>query len=481
MGSEKNQGEEGVREFRSRLEDLMPCPELRFPATPGFGRWSMFFPEEAKSHPAKMNLELLRFLVLNFTKPGDVVLDPMAGTYSTCVLASLHGRHGIGVDIEEKFHLWGLEAKRRVEQHPSLTPKGRIVVLKGDARKLSELLEQHREEVSAIITSPPYANRLGDAGLEDDEERGRMKYTRAGAREKENIAFLTYDADVIITSPPYSEGIGHEAGPRASETHKWRLELQRRYTETMKSEGNIARLRHGDIDAIITSPPYADTKKGGEVDEDAMAERWDRAFKQTGEKWDSWGKTWKTEGRKRSLKALGSGYSSSKDNIGNLPLGDVDAVITSPPYCNTFSDWDKTSRSAREGQMPYYSDERFREKRNIGNIPYYSKDLDSKRSPKPPKGKETYLEAMLKVYSECFKVLKPGGRMIVVVKPFVRNKKVIDLPWHTWLLLRKVGFELENLYKFRLPTKSFWRLLYEKKHPEVPRIEHEYIIVVRKP
>jgi len=59
-------------------------------------------------------------------------------------------------------------------------------------------------------------------------------------------------ARVWMSSPrvhPYSEGIGHKAGPRASETYKDRLELQRRYTETMISEGNIANLKHGNIDA----------------------------------------------------------------------------------------------------------------------------------------------------------------------------------------------------------------------------------------
>jgi hypothetical protein len=46
--------------------------------------------------------------------------------------------------------------------------------------------------------------------------------------------------------------------------------------------------------------------------------------------------------------------------------------------------------------------------------------------------------------------------------------------------MEKVGFRLEKLYKFRLPTQSFWRILMAKKHPELPRIAHEYIIVARK-
>jgi hypothetical protein len=96
-------------------------------------------------------------------------------------------------------------------------------------------------------------------------------------------------------------------------------------------------------------------------------------------------------------------------------------------------------------------------------------------------GKPTYLSEMLKVYAQMFKVLKPNGLAIVVIKPFIRNRKVVDLPYHTWLLMSKVGFKLEKLYKLRLKTQSFWRLLFYKKYPDVPRIAHEYVIVARKP
>jgi hypothetical protein len=95
--------------------------------------------------------------------------------------------------------------------------------------------------------------------------------------------------------------------------------------------------------------------------------------------------------------------------------------------------------------------------------------------------KPTYLSEMLKVYSEMFRVLKPNGKAVVVVKPFIRNKKVVDLPWHTWLLMQRVGFQLAKLYKLRLKQESFWRILYYKKHPEVPRLRHEYVLVCRKP
>jgi hypothetical protein len=79
-----------------------------------------------------------------------------------------------------------------------------------------------------------------------------------------------------------------------------------------------------------------------------------------------------------------------------------------------------------------------------------------------------------------WKVLKPGGLAIIIVKPFIRNKKPVDLPYHSHILLSHCGFVLEKLYKLRLKTKSFWRILYARKFPNVPCINHEYILVYRK-
>jgi len=353
-----------------------------------------------------MNTELLEFLIKNFTREGETILDPMCGSGSTGVVAALHGRNAIQIDIERRFVDWAEEARRRVEAHASLTPKGWIRNICGDARRLSELLK----EADAVITSPPYTNQAA-------ENPNVCRYRKGGRFAEEKL-------DAIITSPPYSD-----SNLGGGDERKRMERLVKAGYDPREFLGGRARntvLRHYDeVDAVITSPPYADARKGGEVDRERMAERWDKAFREHGGAWDSWGKTWRTPGRLRGLEVLGSGYSKNEDNIGNLPLGDVAEGLTMS-------------------------------------------------------GKPTYLSEMLKVYGEMWRVLKPGGLAIVVVKPFIRNRRVIDLPWYTWLLMRKVGFELERLYKLRLKQQSFWRILYEKKNPEVPRISHEYVIVARK-
>jgi hypothetical protein len=95
--------------FRSRLEDLMPAVELRFPPTPAFGDYRPYL-EHAVEHPAKANVSLLEFLILKYTEEGDTILDPMAGSFSTVIIAILKGRNAIGVDIEKRYADWGREA-----------------------------------------------------------------------------------------------------------------------------------------------------------------------------------------------------------------------------------------------------------------------------------------------------------------------------------------------------------------------------------
>jgi hypothetical protein len=43
---------------------------LKFHATPGFGKWKRFFPDEAVEHPARVNLNLLKHLIIEYTKKG---------------------------------------------------------------------------------------------------------------------------------------------------------------------------------------------------------------------------------------------------------------------------------------------------------------------------------------------------------------------------------------------------------------------------
>jgi DNA modification methylase len=381
--------------FVSKIEELKQANELVFEPTSSFGKYKPLFPEKAVEHPAKMNTNLLEFLIERYTKEGEVILDPMAGTGSTGVLASLHNRNAILVELEKKFVDWIVQTKEKVQTLSTLTPKGEIIVIQGDSRKLSELLSNGQTDI--IITSPPYSEGQFDCkhgmnkyvspnwkGRKAFEERRKMEYS------ENNITLLKHgNVDAIITSPPYSESMtkkrkGYTVIPELAKTREMSQDTR---------DDNIANLSHGNIDAIITSPPYAEANRGGGIAQ--------------------------------------KGYEGKYGKDEKLHLRHDRPLSNNPD--------------------------------NIGNMK-----------------KETYLQAMLQVYKEMYSVLKEGGRAIVVIKPFTRNKKVVDLPYQTWLLLQKVGFQLEDVFKLRLDKLSFWRILQYKKNPEQEQIRHEYILVVRK-
>ncbi|MEM4165525.1 MAG: DNA methyltransferase [Nitrososphaerales archaeon] len=462
-----------MSEFVSELEKIMPAEELNFDPTPGFGAYKPFL-EPAAQHPAKMNTRLLEFLILNFTKEGETVLDPMAGSGSTGVVAALHGRNAVQVEVEERFVKWMEEAKCRVERHPTLMQKGKIVNIHGDARRLSELLTQ---------------------------------------------------ADIILTSPPYSEGIGHDSGDHASEQFKERLEMQRRYTRQMNSEGNIAKLTHGAISAIITSPPFGDSDLGGGDPE----KRKERLIKAGYDPKDFLGGKARNAVLKHYsevdtiitsppyLKSAEEGAGVNKQREGDVKIGcstvgrtvtqpnavdnvneygSIDTIITSdkgfidccimsPPYENQLHDSHEERRNWKCAEIDKAKNlpvDYSPNPENIGNLKSSEEEFEALvKGLMTKSGKPTYLSEMFKVYREMWKVLKPNGLAIIVVKPFQRRGKIVDLPYHTFLLMQRCGFALERLYKLRLKQLSFWRILAYKKNPKIPQIRHEYVLVMRKP
>jgi len=56
-----------------------------------------------KQHPATFPDKLALDLIHCFSQEGDVVLDPFAGSGTTCVMAALAGRQFIGIDVSDQY------------------------------------------------------------------------------------------------------------------------------------------------------------------------------------------------------------------------------------------------------------------------------------------------------------------------------------------------------------------------------------------
>jgi len=341
-------------------------------------RW---YVSESISHPAKCNVLLVRKIIKEFTKPGDVVLDPMVGCGTTSVEAMLLGRDTIAVDLEKKF---------------------------------TDLTEANIRKVKETNAKSRFPLRLGETKVITGDSR-RLSELLGGPR----------GPDAIISSPPYSESMtkrrkGYTVIPQLAGTRQMPLDTK---------DENIANLPHGEsVDAIVTSPPFSNI---------------------------------------------------AKSNEGGIPHGNIDTIVTSPPYESTIhkrQDYSKREERLTKKNIKF---------RPLGKslqahdgLSYGSNDSKNFGNFKG----ETYLSAMLKVYCEMFKVLKSGGVMVLVLKNFIRNYKVVDLVSDTIKLCESVGFRLVKRIKHKLRTKSFWRVNYKKstwsrKFPDKAFPEDEFASV----
>jgi len=55
-----------------------------------------------RAHPTEKAVKVIAPPIRSFSKPGDVVLDPFAGSGSTAVAAALNGREYVAVELEAK-------------------------------------------------------------------------------------------------------------------------------------------------------------------------------------------------------------------------------------------------------------------------------------------------------------------------------------------------------------------------------------------
>jgi DNA modification methylase len=63
---------------------------------------------EYEGHGTQKPERLLEIPMLASTDPGDVVLDPFAGSFTTCAVAQRLGRKSIGIEISEDYFKMGL-------------------------------------------------------------------------------------------------------------------------------------------------------------------------------------------------------------------------------------------------------------------------------------------------------------------------------------------------------------------------------------
>lgn len=75
---------------------------------------------EGQFHPTQKPLDLMRYLVLTYTNPGDVVLDNCFGSGTTIVAAIKEHRHYIGFETDKEYFDKAVKRINEVRQEPTL-------------------------------------------------------------------------------------------------------------------------------------------------------------------------------------------------------------------------------------------------------------------------------------------------------------------------------------------------------------------------
>ncbi len=74
-----------------------------------------------KLHPTQKPISVLMQLIEAFSVPGDMVLDPFAGSASTLYAARMLGRRWLGIEMDQKYHAIGSQRMGQSIPRPPLT------------------------------------------------------------------------------------------------------------------------------------------------------------------------------------------------------------------------------------------------------------------------------------------------------------------------------------------------------------------------
>jgi DNA modification methylase len=160
------------RTLTNRLNDLDSKTWLKFQKS-----WFVHNPpprrKDVLRHPAKFPETLAQEFIEFFTKRGEVVFDPMAGTGSTLEAALRCGRHSFGIELSPAYaHIANQVLASVREELGAGVAELHAEVINGDAAQAVALLaDLHLPPVDYVLTSPPYWNMLHAQGAETQRKR----------------------------------------------------------------------------------------------------------------------------------------------------------------------------------------------------------------------------------------------------------------------------------------------------------------------
>jgi hypothetical protein len=531
------------------------------------GGWQGLLVPDAFAHPAKAARGLLARIFdelaeMGALRPGDIVVDPFGGIGTTGIIAASRGIRSALCELEPRFWrlangydcpgfgkgTWRRYSLRwtRNPKHSDLCPscqkqpgvKGRTipeakphrfigcfdlhrptweamgypipVMVQGDSRRLREHVGPVLAE--CVVGSPPFQDMTqGTNGslaevtaLFHQDPRNAGKGRRAARTSEYGAPSMndnygtspgqlgtmpTGSIDAVVSSPPYNlpmsqDHNGTRGGQRGTEPSE--AGAFARYGNT---PGQLEGLPMGSIDAVVSSPPYAEiaTGAGGLNTKPA--------------------KPGQQGGRSPATASQDTDqrYGETDGQLARMALGEVSAVISSPPYERSMDSIENAALRAQRaegfacgqknlcyGQNPYT----FLSRDPSGLNNDQRKAIAAQNPQIGALEGDTFWTAARDIVRECHALLRPGGYAVWIVKAFVRNGKRVDFPGDWRRLCEACGFEVVKevramlVHEERRPhlfdgervvrreRKSFFRRLSEKKG--APSIDWETVWFTRR-
>lgn len=167
------------------------------------------FGDAAFAHPAKLHLGLLQRLIDLYTCSGETILDPMAGSGSLMIAATL-GRNVVLRELEPEYVAMMEQAPIRGKLGMFA---GQIDIAQGDARTLTGVRCNH------IIFSPPYGIEVSGNHM-STERRLEMLSGKYGERWTRKLSKSSSSHGTWVTGFSYvGHGISDNAGNKSGRNY----------------------------------------------------------------------------------------------------------------------------------------------------------------------------------------------------------------------------------------------------------------------
>jgi len=359
-------------------------------------------------------------------KPGDVVVDPFGGIGSTGLVGASLGLRVVCVELESEFYRMAnsydcpgmskpewLRWFNRFRKNPDICPE-----CHGQAQGW------YKQHTGIIPCSEPHHYVGNFERNRKAFECGHFGHSYQPVMiqgDSRQLSEIIGRAECIVGSPPFAEaqtggGIAKKGYHNESQ-RKGVFDLvgKRSYMPENHGQtpGQLGAMKPGSVDAVVSSPPFSQSTQVNNNPKDMTAGK------------AQWA------GGVDSAARVKQDYAdmNTPGNIASLPPGEVSAIISSPPYEGSM-----TTPNKSNDLCPHDSTKRY--ERKYGDA---QGQLGQQQG-------ETFWSAAKIIISECYKILKPQGFAIWVVKAFVRKGKLVDFPGDWQRLCESQGFQTVCLH-----------------------------------